>query len=74
MSKKKVVVCTLMFSAILIALMVASLFIKKDAVSLFTVLTALLAGWKCADFISWFEKWLSAPETKPEPKKTLPKL
>lgn len=61
MSKKKAVVCTILFAIVFIAMLICTFFIKNydGTVSLFNVIAAFVTGRWTANCIEKFYKWLT---------------
>lgn len=61
MSKKKAVICTILFAIVLISVMACSFSIKiyDGSISLFSLISAFITGRWFADNIEEFYKWLT---------------
>jgi uncharacterized ion transporter superfamily protein YfcC len=61
MSKKKSVICTILFAIIFIGILTCTFFIKSysGSFSLFTLISAFVTGRWTADCIKKFYKWIS---------------
>ena len=59
MSKKKAIICTILFGIVILAIATATLFIKGNEFTLFEIISPSICGVWCGERIGKFYDWLT---------------
>ncbi len=59
MSKKKAIICTILFGIIIFAIATATCFIKGNELTLFEIISPSICGLWCGECIGKFYEWLT---------------
>lgn len=62
MNKKKAIVCTILFSIVIVGSVLATIFIRNDDISLYQIVTGGITSVWLGERISNFYKWLIKTE------------